>query len=180
MAPKKGAKTTFPLRIGIGHDTHRLQPGGPLRLGGIDVPHDKESVGHSDADALLHAVTDALLGAAALGDIGEMFPDTDPAHRGRDSAGMLWRARTAVEAAGWKIVNLDCIVFAQRPKLTPYKGAIRRRIAEILGVEIDQVGLKAKTGEAIGEIGREEVLAAQCVALLQRLQDRSQRMNPDP
>jgi 2-C-methyl-D-erythritol 2,4-cyclodiphosphate synthase len=131
------------------------------------VPHDHRLVGHSDADVLLHAVTDALLGAAALGDIGEMFPDTDPANRGRDSADMLRRALEAVREAGWQLGNIDCIVFAQRPKLAPHKAAIRQRLAEILGVKLNQVGLKAKTGEKVGEIGREEAVAAQCVALVE-------------
>jgi len=124
-------------------------------------------VGHSDADVLLHAVTDALLGAAALGDIGEMFPDTDPANRGRSSIEMLAAARDAVASAGWRIGNIDCIVLAERPKLQPHKQAIRRVLAETLGLAIDQVGLQAKTGEGVGEIGREEVIAAQCVALLE-------------
>ena len=153
--------------MGIGHDTHRLRPGGSLRLGGLQIPHDRELAGHSDADVLLHAVTDALLGAAALGDIGEMFPDTDPANQGRDSASMLRAARDAITTAGWKIANLDCIVFAQRPKLGPYKMEIRRRLGEILGIGPGQVGVKAKTGEGVGEVGREEVIAAQCVALLE-------------
>lgn len=163
------------MRVGIGHDTHRLAPGGPLRLGGIDVPHDRHAVGHSDADVLLHAITDALLGAAALGDIGEMFPDTDPANKGRDSAEMLRLAAERVtreEAggyAGYRIVNLDCIVFAQRPKLSAHKEAIRTRVAEILKIYPGQIGIKAKTGEGIGEIGREELIAAQCVALLRPL-----------
>jgi len=154
------------MRVGIGHDTHRLASGGPLRLGGIDIPHDHHAAGHSDADVLLHAITDALLGAAALGDIGELFPDTDEANRGRDSADMLHRAAAQVASAGYKIVNLDCIVFAQRPKLLAYKQAIRQRIAEILAMSAEQIGLKAKTGEGIGEIGREELIAAQCVALI--------------
>jgi len=155
------------MRIGIGHDTHRLAPGGPLRLGGIDVPHDRQAVGHSDADVLLHAITDALLGAAALGDIGEMFPDTDDANRGRDSADMLRRAAERVRAAGYKINNLDCIVMLQRPKLIPHRDTIRGRIAEILGLRADQVGMKAKTGEGVGAVGREELVMAQCVALLE-------------
>jgi 2-C-methyl-D-erythritol 2,4-cyclodiphosphate synthase len=146
---------------------HPLRPGGPLRLGGIDIPHDRESVGHSDGDALLHAVTDALLGAAALGDIGQMFPDTDPVNRGRDSAEMLTAALDAVAALGWQIVNIDCIVFAQRPKLLPHRQIIRDRVADILGIELERVGLQAKTGEGIGPIGREEAVAAQCVALLE-------------
>jgi 2-C-methyl-D-erythritol 2,4-cyclodiphosphate synthase len=161
-----GELITDELRIGIGHDTHRLRPGGPLRLGGIDIPHDREPVGHSDADALLHAVIDALLGAAALGDIGQMFPDTDPANRGRDSAEMLATALAAVIALGWKIVNIDCIVFLQRPKLLPHRQAIRQRLADILGIELERVGLQAKTGEGLDAVGREEAVASQCVALL--------------
>ncbi len=155
------------MRIGIGHDTHRLQPGGPLRLGGIDIPHDRETVGHSDADVLLHAITDALLGAAALGDIGQMFPDTDPANRGRDSAAMLLVALDAVKAVGWKICNLDCIVFAQRPKLLLHKQIIREQLAAILDVESERIGLQAKTGELVGPVGHEEAIEAQCVVLLE-------------
>lgn len=154
------------MRVGIGHDTHRLAAGGPLRLGGLEIPHDRHAVGHSDADVLLHAVTDALLGAAALGDIGELFPDTDDANRGRDSADMLQRAAERVRLGGYLIVNLDCIVFAQRPKLSSFKQAIGERIAAILSLAPDQVGVKAKTGEGLGEIGREELIAAQCVALI--------------
>lgn len=155
------------MRVGIGHDTHRLRPGGPLRLGGTSIPHDRESVGHSDADALLHAVIDALLGAAALGDVGQMFPDTDPENRGRDSAEMLATALEAVTSLGWKIVNIDCIVFVQRPKLLPHRQAIRQRVADILGIEVERVGLQAKTGEGLDAVGREEAIAAQCVALLE-------------
>ena len=162
-----GDAATPAPRVGIGHDTHRLRGGGPLRLGGIDIAHDRELVGHSDADVLLHALTDALLGAAALGDIGEMFPDTDPANRARDSAEMLRAALDAVERAGWRIGNCDCIVFAERPRLSPYKQAICRRLAEILGIEPERIGLKAKTGEQIGTIGRQEAIAAQCVVLLE-------------
>ena len=155
------------MRVGIGHDLHRLEPGGPLRLGGIDIPHERRSIGHSDGDALLHAVIDALLGAAALGDVGQMFPDTDPENRGRDSAEMLTTALSTVAALGWKIANIDCIVFAQRPKLLPHRQAIRQRLADILDIEVERVGLQAKTGEGIGSIGREEAVATQCVALLE-------------
>ena len=161
-------KTTDGLRIGIGHDTHRLRHGGPLRLGGIDIPHDRQMVGHSDADVLLHAITDALLGAAALGDIGQMFPDTDPANRGRDSAEMLIAARDAVTAIGFRIINIDCIVFAQRPKLLPYRQTVRERIADILQIEPERIGLKGKTGEGVGPIGLEEAISAECVALLEK------------
>jgi 2-C-methyl-D-erythritol 2,4-cyclodiphosphate synthase len=163
----QGGSITNSTRIGIGHDTHRLAAGGPLRLGGIDVPHDQHLVGHSDADVLLHAVTDALLGAAALGDIGELFPDTDQANRGRDSAEMLAIAADQVRRAGYRVVNIDCIVFAQRPKLTPFKPAIRERVAAILTLPPETVGIKAKTGEGVGLVGSEEIMMAQCVALLE-------------
>ncbi|MEI7781680.1 MAG: 2-C-methyl-D-erythritol 2,4-cyclodiphosphate synthase [Planctomycetota bacterium] len=156
------------FRIGLGHDTHRLGPGTELMLGGIAIPHDRRALGHSDADVLLHAVTDALLGAAALGDIGELFPDTDPANKGRDSAGMLQAALGLVIAAGWRIVNLDCVIFAQRPKILPHRQRIRERIAGILGVGSDAVWLKAKTGEGVGPVGREEAIAAECVVLIER------------
>ncbi len=154
------------MRVGIGHDTHRLGQGGPLRLGGIDIPHDRHLIGHSDADVLLHAITDALLGAAALGDIGELFPDTAAENRGRDSADMLRHAHAAIRGAGYKIVNLDCIVFAERPKLSLYKESIQQQIATVLALDTRQVGIKAKTGEHIGEVGRDEIMMAQCVALL--------------
>lgn len=144
-----------------------MADGGPLILGGISLPFDRHLVGHSDADALLHAITDALLGAAAMGDIGELFPDTDPANRGRDSASMLSVAWTRIRGAGYRLVNLDCIVFAQRPKLMVHKPEMRRRIAHILGVDESQIGLKAKTGEHVGPIGREEAISAECVALLE-------------
>ena len=156
------------FRIGLGHDTHRLGPGDGLVIGGVRIPHDRSAIGHSDADVLLHAITDALLGAAAMGDIGELFPDTDPANKGRDSADMLHRAWAKVTAAGWRIVNLDCVVFAQRPKILPHRAAIRRRIAEILRIEEEAVWLKAKTGEGVGPIGEELAVAAECVVLIER------------
>jgi len=156
------------LRIGIGHDTHRLIPGGPLRLGGVEVPFDFELAGHSDADVLLHAVTDAILGAAALGDIGELFPDTDELNRNRDSIEMLSLAGDKVREAGFRIVNLDCIVFAQKPKLSEFKPAIRKRIAATLSLDDDCVGLKAKTGEHVGPVGEGRSMEAQCVALLSK------------
>ena len=147
---------------------HRLGPGRPLWLGGVEIEHDFGLIGHSDADVLLHAVTDALLGAAALGGIGRMFPDTEEANRGRDSAEMLAVAYGAVERAGWKLCNLDCIVMAQRPKLEPYSERIRRRMSEILKTTIERIGFKAKTGEGVGPIGREEAIAAECVVLLEK------------
>jgi 2-C-methyl-D-erythritol 2,4-cyclodiphosphate synthase len=156
------------LRVGIGHDTHRLAPGGALRLGGIDIPFHSHLVGHSDADVLLHAVTDALLGAAGLDDIGQLFPDTAAENRGRDSGQMLQAAWQQVQKHGYRLVNIDCIVFAQEPKLAPVKQAIRQRIGELLGVPAEQVGLKAKTGESVGPIGRQEAISAECVALLEK------------
>ncbi len=139
-----------------------------MRLGGIDVAHDRQAVGHSDADVLLHAITDAILGAAALGDIGELFPDTAVENRGRDSADMLGRAYQAVRAAGYTVINVDCIVFAQRPKLSGYKEAMRGRIAEILALSPDAVIVKAKTGEGVDAVGREEAVMAQAVVLLEQ------------
>jgi len=161
------ANPTLPaLRVGIGHDTHRLEPGGPLILGGITIPHDRQLVGHSDADVLLHAVTDAILGACSAGDIGEMFPDTDPSNQGRDSSKMVRLALEKVHSLGFRVVNADCIVFAQRPKLSLFKDRICLRIAELLQISPSQVGVKAKTGEGTGEIGTERVMMAQCVVLL--------------
>lgn len=163
----QGDGTTDAARVGIGHDTHRIEPGGPMRLGGVEIEHDRHLLGHSDADVLLHAVTDALLGAAAMGDIGTMFPDTDPANRDRDSADMLRRAAGRVAERGFRVGNLDCIVFAQRPKIGPHRQAMCRRMAEILGIEPERISIKAKTGEGLGPVGREEAVEAQCVVLLE-------------
>lgn len=156
------------LRIGIGHDTHRLKPGGPLRLGGINIPFEFSLDGHSDADVLLHAITDAILGAAAMGDIGELFPDTAAENKNRDSGELLQLAWRKVESAGYEIINLDCIVFAQAPKLSPYKQPIAENVARILSIGADQVGVKAKTGEGVGDVGQQKIMQAQCVALLIR------------
>lgn len=156
------------IRVGLGHDTHRLGPGDGLVLGGVRIPHDRAAIGHSDADVLLHAITDALLGAAGLGDIGEMFPDSDPANRGRDSGTMLRAAADRLQAAGWRIANLDCVIFAQRPKILPHRPAIRRRIADVLGIDEASVWLKAKTGESVGPIGEELAIGAECVVLIER------------
>jgi len=140
-------------------------------LGGVQIPHDQGLVGHSDADVLLHAVTDALLGAAALGDIGELFPDTDPANKDRDSADMLCLALAKVTEAGFRLVNVDSIVFAERPKLSAYKTAIRERMAELLGISVDRVGFKAKTGERVGPVGRQEAMMAEAVVLIEKIRD---------
>jgi len=156
------------LRIGLGHDTHRLIEGSFILLGGVRIEHTKSLLGHSDADVLLHAITDALLGAAGLGDIGELFPDTDSANRNRDSGEMLQIAWKQVQQQNWQIVNLDIVLFAEKPKIAPHKEAIRGHIAELLNIDISQIGLKAKTGEKIGFIGREEAIAAECVVLLSK------------
>lgn len=156
------------LRIGIGHDTHRLEAGGPLVLGGIQIDHDRQAIGHSDADVLLHAITDAVLGAAGLGDIGELFPNTAPENKGRSSIEMLKLAFAKVKQARFSIINLDCIVFAQRPKLLPYRQRIREVIGDILDVSTEQIGLKGKTGEGVDAVGQELAIQAQCVALLQQ------------
>ncbi|QDV11016.1 2-C-methyl-D-erythritol 2,4-cyclodiphosphate synthase [Rosistilla oblonga] len=156
------------LRIGLGYDTHRIGPARPFLLGGVEIPWDRGLIGHSDADVLLHAITDALLGAASLGDIGRMYPDTDPENKDRDSGEMLAEAMRRVRVAGWEIVNLDCVVRAQQPKISPHAAAICARIAEILAISVDSVGIKGKTGEHVGPVGRQEAIEARCVALLYR------------
>ena len=156
------------LRIGLGEDTHRLAEGGPLRIGGVDIPHNQHALGHSDADVLLHAITDAVLGAAGLGDIGELFPDNEPANKDRDSAEMLQVALNSVSEAGFQVVNLDCVVSAEQPKIAPHKQAIRQQLADIMKLDINQVNIKAKTGEGVGPVGRRESIQARCVALLEK------------
>jgi 2-C-methyl-D-erythritol 2,4-cyclodiphosphate synthase len=154
------------LRIGLGHDTHRLGEGGPLVLGGIRIDFPQHLIGHSDADVLLHAITDALLGAANMGDIGEWFPDTAPENRDRDSQSMLKLVVERVAEADYQIINLDCIVFAEAPKLTPHKLPIRQSIARILNIPLDAISVKAKTGEGVDAVGERIAISAQCVALL--------------
>src|SRR5262245_12188992 len=156
------------MRVGIGHDTHRLVEGRPLILGGVRIDHPRGLAGHSDADVVLHAVTDALLGAAGLGDIGDAYPDTDPANKDRDSPSFLEETLARLNQAGWRVVNLDVIVFAQEPKLGPVKADLRRSLAELLGVEAGAVNVKAKTGEKVGHIGRAEAIACQAVVLIDR------------
>ena len=155
------------LRIGQGYDVHQLVPGRPLILGGVTIPFEKGLLGHSDADALLHAITDALLGAAALGDIGKLFPDTDAAHRNADSRILLRTAYAAVRAAGWHIINVDSTIIAQQPKLRPYIDAMRANIADDLSLSIHAVNIKGKTNEKLGYLGRMEGIEAQAVVLLQ-------------
>lgn len=153
-------------RIGQGYDVHRLVEGRPLILGGVMINHDKGLYGHSDADVLLHAVTDALFGAAALGDIGRHFPDTDPKYKGANSALLLSDALELVLKKGWMPVNLDCTIIAQRPKLAPYMEQINASLASILRLPTDCVNVKAKTNELLGFEGREEGIVAQAVILL--------------
>ncbi len=156
------------FRVGLGHDTHRLEPGRPLIIGGVAIPHDKGPIAHSDGDVVLHALTDALLGAAGLGDIGEWFPDTDPQFAGADSAELLQRVVMELARLGWRAVNVDCTVAAQRPKLSPYKKSMTARIGEVLRIDPQMVNVKAKTGEKVGPIGREEAIGADVVVLIER------------
>lgn len=155
------------MRIGIGYDLHRLVEGRALILGGVNIPHDKGLDGHSDADALAHAVIDALLGAAALGNIGWMFPDNDPRYKDVDSLRLLEEAAQAVGDAGYAVVNIDANIVAQAPKLNPYLDAMRDNLAARLGVAPGQVSVKAKTNEGVGPEGRGEAISVQAVALLE-------------
>ena len=157
-----------PWRSGFGSDLHRLEQGEGLWLGGVLVPCPLRSVAHSDGDALLHAITDAVLGALGEGDIGELFPDTDPANRGRASADFLREALQRVRERGYVLYNLDTTVHLQRPKLLPHKQAIRQSLAELCGVEPEQVNVKAKTGEGMGPVGEGRAVAADALVLLGR------------
>ena len=151
---------------GIGWDSHRLVPGRPLILGGVTIPHPEGLAGHSDADVLTHAVIDALLGAAGLGDIGRHFPDTDPRYAGADSLGLLRTALGAVAQEGWAVAHVDATVVMERPKLAPHRDAIRDTLAGVLGLEPRRVNVKASTGEGMGFVGRGEGVAALAVATL--------------
>jgi 2-C-methyl-D-erythritol 2,4-cyclodiphosphate synthase len=158
----------FPFRIGEGWDVHQLVAGRKLILGGVEIPHSTGLLGHSDADVLLHAITDALLGAAALGDIGRHFPDTAPEFRGADSIALLAEAARRVRAAGWQIGNVDSTVIAQAPRLAPHIAAMCARIAQALGVGVDQVNVKAKTAEKLGPVGEGRAMEARAAVLLHR------------
>lgn len=155
-------------RIGLGHDTHRLVEGRPLVLGGVSIPHRRGLEGHSDADALLHALTDALLGAAGLGDIGDAYPDDDERWQEADSRIFLEATLQRLQALRWQVINVDAIIFAQEPKLGAWKATIRQNLARLLALPEDKINVKAKSGERVGHIGRGEALAAQVVVLLQR------------
>ena len=157
------------LRVGHGYDVHRLVEGRALILGGVTVPFDRGLLGHSDADVLTHAVMDALLGAAALGDIGKLFPDSDAAYAGADSIALLRRVTALLREHGWQVGNVDATVVAQTPKLAPYIPDMRRRLAEAMGLDVDCVSVKATTEERLGFTGSGEGMAAHAVALIERL-----------
>lgn len=154
------------MRVGIGYDVHRLVEGRPLILGGVTIPHSHGLAGHSDADVLLHAIADALLGAAALGDIGQHFPDTDPAWEGADSLALLRTVVERVQTAGYQVGNVDATVVLERPKLRPHIGAMTTTIAQALGVETGAVSVKATTSEGMGFVGTKEGAAAYAICLL--------------
>jgi 2-C-methyl-D-erythritol 2,4-cyclodiphosphate synthase len=160
-------QTNLPkLRIGLGYDSHRLGEGGPLRIGGIDIPAAVHAIGHSDADVLLHSITDALLGAVCEADIGRLFPDDAEENEGRESREFVVAALQRVGKHQMQLVNLDCVILAERPKMAPHIDAMRERIAELLTIEVSQISIKAKTGEGVGEIGTGESIATRVVALL--------------
>lgn len=158
----------MPIRVGQGFDVHVLCEGRPLILGGVTIPHTHGLMGHSDADALLHAITDAILGAAGLGDIGRHFPDTDPKYKGADSRVLLRHAYEQVRAAGWLVGNVDATIHAQKPKIAPHAAAMVANIEADLQLEPGSVNIKGKTNEAIGFVGRQEGIAVTSVALLYR------------
>ncbi len=155
------------MRVGIGYDTHRLVLGRPLVLGGVTIPFEKGLEGHSDADVLVHAIIDALLGAAAMGTIGEHFPETDPRFEGVDSLELLAMTAGLIEDHGKRIVNIDSVIVAERPRLQPHLSEMARHIAEIVGLDQDLVGVKATSPEGLGSLGRGDGIAAQAVALLE-------------
>ena len=156
------------IRVGYGYDVHRLVEGRKLILGGVDIPFEKGLLGHSDADALLHAVTDALFGAAALGDIGSHFPDTDPQYKGADSLKLLEACGQELAEHGWRIGNIDATIVAQRPKLLPFVPQMRENIARVLHISVDQVSLKGKTEEGLGFTGTGEGMAVHAVCLIEK------------
>jgi 2-C-methyl-D-erythritol 2,4-cyclodiphosphate synthase len=158
---KRAARLT--MRMGVGYDSHRFGPGNAVRLGGVSIPHDRALTGHSDADAIAHAVTDALLGAAGEGDIGSMFPDSDPANRMRDSIEMLTIAMAHLRDRGWRANNIDVTVVAELPRIAPYREAMRDALAAALNLERASVSVKGKTNEGMGWIGRGEGVA--CIAV---------------
>ena len=162
----ESSPTTVPFRIGLGYDSHRLGNGGPLRIGGVDIPAEVHAIGHSDADVLLHALTDALLGAIAEADIGRLFPNDADENRDRDSREFVEEAIRRVHARGMNVVNLDCVILAERPKMAPHIDSMREVIANLVDIGMDRVSVKAKTGEGVGEIGNAQAIAARVVVLV--------------
>jgi 2-C-methyl-D-erythritol 2,4-cyclodiphosphate synthase len=156
------------LRIGLGYDLHRTIAGRPLVLANIVIPHDKGLDGHSDADVVIHALIDAITGAAGLPDVGQMFPNTDPKYKGIDSAELLKATMAEFNKTGYRIVNADIIVLAQKPKLSPHKPAMVKRLAELLGVRDNQVNMKGKTGESVDAVGEERAIGCHCVVLIEK------------
>jgi len=156
------------MRVGLGYDLHRLIAGRPLVLGNITIPHEKGLDGHSDADVVIHALIDALTGATGLPDVGQMFPNTDPQYKGINSAELLAATQVEFQKAGWKLINADIVVLAQRPKLSPHKGAMSTRLAEILHVQPSQINIKGKTGESVDAVGEERAIACHCVVLVEK------------
>ena len=156
------------FRVGQGYDVHRLVAGRKLILGGVEIPHETGLLGHSDADALLHSITDALLGAVALGDIGRHFPDSDPRYRGADSRALLRAAVALLAGKGWRPVNVDATIIAQQPKLAPHAAAMVANVAVDLGIPPDSVNIKGKTNEKLGYLGHQEAIEAQAVVLVER------------
>jgi 2-C-methyl-D-erythritol 2,4-cyclodiphosphate synthase len=160
------------LRVGIGYDSHRFAPPGPLILGGVPIPGDVHLEGHSDGDAVAHAITDAILGAAAMGDIGEMFSDRDPANKGKDSIEMLAAAVARLRAAGWRVQQVDVTIVAEKPRIAAHREPMKSRLAPALGVSVDDVSVKGKTNEGMGWIGRGEGIACVAVATIAQINAR--------
>ena len=156
------------FRVGLGYDVHQLTEGRDLIVGGVKIEHEKGLLGHSDADVLIHAIMDALCGAAKLGDIGKLFPDTDPQYKGISSILLLKHVKGELDKKGWKVVNIDSIIVAQRPKMRPHIDAMEKNISEVLDIDIDCVNVKATTEEKLGFTGREEGIAAKAVCLLEK------------
>lgn len=161
------------MRVGLGYDVHKLVEGRDLILGGVKVPHTLGLLGHSDADVLVHAIMDALLGAAAMGDIGKHFPDTDEKYKGADSMKLMAHVKELLDEKGYVIVNIDATIIAQKPKLRPYIEQMEENVAKVLGIEIDQINIKATTEERLGFTGREEGMAAQAICSIQTLYEAS-------
>jgi 2-C-methyl-D-erythritol 2,4-cyclodiphosphate synthase len=155
------------MRIGLGYDVHAFDPSRSLVLGGVEIAHDAGLAGHSDADVLVHAVMDAILGAMRAGDIGEHFPDDDPAYAGASSIALLQRVGALMRASGWRLVDADCVLVLEAPRISPHRTAMRRAVAAALEVEVDRIGIKATTTEGLGAMGRREGVAAQAVVLLE-------------